>query len=129
MFWLNGFGSDETTRLGAPPCEATNLPFTTSDPAPWIWPSALATPVIPRTRWISDAGRGPTWAPPLPFPNAGRRLRYTSVPAKLVPKMSENALRIWSVMTNVPDIMAVPSRIAIAVRAVRSLWLAMLRRA
>ena len=46
------------------------------------------------------------------------------MPAKLVPKMSENAFRIWSVMTNVPAIIAVPSTIAITVSTVRSLWLA-----
>ena len=75
VFWLNGFGSVETTRFGAPPCDATNLPFTTSDPIPWIWPSAFATPSIPRTRWISEAGSGPTWSCPVPLPNAGLRLR------------------------------------------------------
>ncbi len=51
------------------------------------------------------------------------------MPAKLVPKISEKAFRIWSVMTNVPAIIAVPSTIAIMVRTVRSLWLSMLRSA
>ena len=129
MFWLNGLGSVETTRLGAPPWAVRYLPLTTSEPGAWIWPSALATPGTLRTCAISDAGSGPTWSCPLPLPNAGRRLRYTSVPRKLVPKMSEKALRIWSVMTNVPAIIAVPSTIAIMVRTVRSLWLSMLRSA
>ncbi len=60
MFWLNGFGSVETTRFGAPPVDFTNLPFTTSDPEAWICPSALATPGIWRTLGISEAGSGPT---------------------------------------------------------------------
>ena len=37
--------------------------------------------------------------------------------------------RIWSVMTNVPAIIAMPSTIAIMVRTVRSLWLSRLRSA
>ena len=74
---------------------------------------------------ISAASSGPTWAvsPPAPLPNAGRLLMNTSVPEKAFPKMSEKAFSIWSVMTNVPAIIAVPRTIANAVSVERSLWL------
>ena len=125
VFWLNGLGWVENTSAGAPPWALTNFPFTTSEPAAWIWPLTCATPGTCLTWSISAASSGPTWAvsPPAPLPNAGRLLMNTSVPEKAFPKMSEKAFSIWSVMTNVPAIIAVPRTIANAVSVERSLWL------
>ena len=121
VFVLYGLGSVERTSVGAP-LVVTTLPLTTIAPSAWIWPSALATPGTARTLPISDAGSGPV-SPPPPWSGVNACLcdRITSVPLSADWKIDEKAFVIWSVSTNVPDIMATPRTIAIDVRAARSL--------
>ena len=76
-----------------------------------------------------ECARRSVWA----SEGAGERLAratiFASTPAFAVCRMSSNAVRIWSVWTYVPAIIATPRRIAMAVSAERSLRWAMLRSA
>ena len=92
VFGLKGSGSQESTRLGAPPLDPAYLPSTTSAPIAWTCPSTLPTPGTCFAWSITESGNGPACAESVV--NAVFFESTMSVPSSPVLKMSENPLVI-----------------------------------
>ena len=88
VFGLKGSGSQESTRLGAPPLDPAYSPSTTSAPIAWICPSTLPTPGTCFAWSMTEAGSGPACAASVV--NAVFFESTMSVPSSPVLKMSEN---------------------------------------